>query len=160
MFWSIPTQWHGFFTIEEAARPWPSCQCDLCSRNILEVWTKTGAVFFFACRCRDLRKKTAGLELFFFLKLSMANDYPDPWQLFEGAAWLQPGSLESAGSFTVDLQTLLGSRYDVTIRHLAKRLLAIGSAFEAFLAAKVLCDSTTQATKLLSKPQSLKERYW
>jgi hypothetical protein len=106
-----------------------------------------------------LRKKTAGLEPFFF-KLSMANDYPDPWQLFEGAAWLQPGSLESAGSFTVDLQTLLGSRYDVTIRHLAKRLLAIGSAFEAFLAAKVLCDSTTQATKLLSKPQSLKERYW
>ena len=90
----------------------------------------------------------------------MANDYPDPWELFQGAAWLQPGSSESAGSLTVDLQTLLGSRYDVTIRHLAKRLLAIGSAFEAFLAAKVLCDSTTQATKLLSKPQSLKERYW
>lgn len=158
MFWSIPTQWHGFFTIEEAARPWPSCQCDLCSRNILEVWTKTGAVFFLLVDVETCGKRL--LVLNFFFKLSMANDYPDPWQLFEGAAWLQPGSLESAGSFTVDLQTLLGSRYDVTIRHLAKRLLAIGSAFEAFLAAKVLCDSTTQATKLLSKPQSLKERYW
>ena len=40
-------------------------------------------------------------------------------------------SAASFSSFTVDLQTLQESRYYVTIHHLAKGLVAVGSAVEA-----------------------------